>query len=502
MAWLSWVLWTPLAGALLSAAIPKSRHSLIRAWALVVSLVAFALSLGMLASFHTGEAGMQMLERHRWIPAFGASYKLGVDGISLFLVVLTAFLLPICVVASWKIEKNPKLFMGLLLALETAIIGVFFAQDLLLFYVFWEGMLVPMYFLIGYWGYEKRIYAAVKFFIYTLLGGLLMFAGILVLAFKASGPLHHFTFDLAQIQSVHLSVGLQRWLFLAFFAAFAIKVPLFPVHTWLPDAHTEAPTAGSVILAGVLLKLGGYGFLRYAVSIFPHAAKEFAPWIVALALIGIIYGALVATMQRDLKRLVAYSSVAHLGFVVLGIFAFSLTSLQGASLQMISHGVSTGGLFLLVGMLYERRHTRLIEDFGGLGAIAPVFGGVFLVVALSSLGLPGLNGFVGEFLVLIGTFTAHRLWAIIGAVGVILAAVYLLWAYQRVWHGPLVKEENKNLLDLDRREKLVMAPVLVMIVLIGVYPKPFLDRMGPSLRTVVQRVEQSSTTTPLSLGGK
>ena len=502
MAWLSWVLWTPLAGALLLAAVPRTKHGLIRAWALIVSLVAFAFSLGMLASFHTGEAGMQMVERHRWIPAFGASYKLGVDGISLFLVVLTAFLLPICVVASWKIEKNPKLFMGLLLALETAIIGVFLAGDLLLFYVFWEGMLVPMYFLIGYWGYEKRIYAAVKFFIYTLLGGLLMFAGILVLAFKASGPLGHFTFDLAQIQSVHLSVALQRWLFLAFFAAFAIKVPLFPVHTWLPDAHTEAPTAGSVILAGVLLKLGGYGFLRYAVSLFPHAAKEFAPWVVTLALIGIIYGALVATMQRDLKRLVAYSSVAHLGFVVLGIFAFSLTSLQGASLQMISHGVSTGGLFLLVGMLYERRHTRLIEDFGGLGAIAPIFGGVFLIVALSSLGLPGLNGFVGEFLVLIGTFTAHRLWAIIGAVGVILAAVYLLWAYQRVWHGPVVKEENRTVLDLDRREKLVMAPVLAMIVLIGVYPKPFLDRMGPSLSTVVQRVQQSSTTVPLSLGGK
>ena len=416
--------------------------------------------------------------------------------------ILTTFLIPICVLASWKIEKNPKLFMALLLVLETAITGVFLAGDLLLFYVFWEGMLVPMYFLIGYWGYERRIYAAVKFFIYTLLGGLLMFAGILVLAFHAAGPLGHFTFDLAQIQTVHISVALQRWLFLAFFAAFAIKVPLFPVHTWLPDAHTEAPTAGSVILAGVLLKLGGYGFLRYAVSLFPHAAKEFAPWIVALALIGIIYGALVATVQRDLKRLVAYSSVAHLGFVVLGIFAFSLTSLQGASLQMISHGVSTGGLFLLVGMLYERRHTRLIEDFGGLGAITPIFGGIFLIVVLSSLGLPGLNGFVGEFLVLIGSFTTHRLWAVIGAVGVILAAVYLLWAYQRVWQGPVLKEENKHILDLDRREKLVMAPVLAMIVLIGVYPKPFLDRMGPSLSTVVQRVQQANTTSTLSLGGK
>ena len=502
MAWLSWVLWTPLAGALVLAAFPNSRPALIRGWTLFASIVAFAFSLGMLASFHTGQAGMQMVEQHRWIPAFGATYKLGVDGISLFLVILTTFLIPICVLASWKIDKSPKLFMGLLLALETAVIGVFLAGDLLLFYVFWEGMLVPMYFLIGYWGYERRIYAAVKFFIYTLLGGLLMFAGILVLAFHASGPLHHFTFDLAQIQTVHISVALQRWLFLAFFAAFAIKVPLFPVHTWLPDAHTEAPTAGSVILAGVLLKLGGYGFLRYAVSLFPHAAKEFAPWVVTLALIGIIYGALVATVQRDLKRLVAYSSVAHLGFVVLGIFAFSLTSLQGASLQMISHGVSTGGLFLLVGMLYERRHTRLIEDFGGLGAIMPIFGGIFLIVTLSSLGLPGLNGFVGEFLVLIGSFTAHRLWAVIGALGVILAAVYLLWAYQRVWHGPVVKEENKHILDLDCREKLVIAPILAMIVLIGVYPKPFLDRMGPSLSNVVQRVQQANTTSTLSLGGK
>jgi NADH-quinone oxidoreductase subunit M len=503
MAWLSWTLWTPFAGALVLAAFPKTRPQLVRAWTLVVSLLAFAFSLGMLASFHTGEAGMQMVEHHRWIPAFGASYKLGIDGISLFLVILTTFLIPICVLASWKVEKNPKLFMGLLLIIETAVVGVFLAQDLLLFYVFWEGMLVPMYFLIGYWGYERRIYAAVKFFIYTLLGGLLMFAGILVLAFHARTALGHFTFDLAQIQTVPLTASLQRWLFLAFFAAFAIKVPLFPFHTWLPDAHTEAPTAGSVILAGVLLKLGGYGFLRYAVSLFPHAAKDFAPWIVALALIGIIYGALVALMQRDLKRLVAYSSVAHLGFVVLGIFAFSLTSLQGASLQMISHGVSTGGLFLLVGMLYERRHTRQIEDFGGLGAVAPIFGGIFLVVALSSLGLPGLNGFVGEFLVLIGTFTSHRLWAVIGSAGVILAAVYLLWAYQRVWHGPLVREENRRVLDLDRREKLVMAPVLAMILLIGVYPKPFLDRMGPSLSTVVQRVQQANPGTALeSLGGK
>ncbi|MFN2614431.1 MAG: NuoM family protein, partial [Actinomycetota bacterium] len=414
MHWLSWILWTPLAGALLLAAIPRSWTSLTRWWTFIVSILAFAFSLGMLASFRTGEAGLQFVEDYHWIRSFGASYHLGVDGISLFLIVLTAFLFPVSILASWKVEKDPRLFMGSLLALETAIFGVFMAQDLLLFVLFWDAMLVPMYFLIGYWGYERRIYAAVKFFLYTLVGGLLMFAGILVLAFTVSGQLGHLTFDLQQIQQVHLGMSTERWLFLAFFASFAIKIPLFPLHTWLPDAHTEAPTAGSVILAGVLLKMGGYGFLRFAITLFPRAAHEFAPWIVALAIVGILYGAIVSTMQRDLKRLVAYSSVAHLGFVVLGIFALTVTSLQGASIQMINHGLSTGALFLLVGMLYERRHTRRIEDFGGLASSIPLFAGVFLIVALSSLGLPGLNGFVGEFLILVGTFTAHRLWAVLG----------------------------------------------------------------------------------------
>jgi NADH-quinone oxidoreductase subunit M len=503
MRWLSFVLWTPLAGAVVSAVIPRARHAALRAWALVVSIVAFAFSIGVLVEFATGEAGLQLVERAEWIPAVGASYHLGIDGISLFLVLLTTFLLPICVLASWKIERNPKLFMALLLALETAVLGVFLSQDLLLFFLFWDGMLVPMYFLIGYWGYEDRIYAAVKFFIYTLLGGLLMLVGILVTTFQARGALGSFTFDLTEIQQVSFGAGTQRWLFLAFFVAFAIKIPLFPLHTWLPDAHTEAPTAGSVILAGVLLKLGAYGILRFAVSLFPSAAKEFAPWIVALALVGIIYGALVALMQRDLKRLVAYSSVSHLGFVVLGIFAFTVTSVQGASIQMVSHGLSTGALFLLVGMLYERRHTRLIEDFGGLAATTPVFAGIFLLVALSSLGLPGLNGFVGEFLILAGTFTVNRPWAIIAGVGVILAALYLLWAYQRVMHGPVRLEENRRIPDLDARELVLLAPVLVAIVVIGVWPKPILDRMEPSLERVVTRVEQAEVprvTTLTSLG--
>jgi NADH-quinone oxidoreductase subunit M len=487
--WLSFVLWTPLAGALVMAVIPRSRHAAIRWWALFVSILGFAFSIGTLAVFKVGVAGLQHVIHLPWIRQFGASYHLGIDGISLFLVLLTTFLFPICVVASWRIDRNPKLFMGLLLALETFVLGVFLAQDLLLFFLFWDGMLVPMYFLIGYWGYENRIYAAVKFFIYTLLGGLLMFVGILVTAFHAAGQLGHFTFDLTQIQTVAFAPDVQRWLFLAFFAAFAIKIPLFPFHTWLPDAHTEAPTAGSVILAGVLLKLGAYGFLRYSLGLFPDASREFAPWIVALALIGIVYGALVALMQRDLKRLVAYSSVSHLGFVVLGIFAFTITSMQGASLQMINHGLSTGALFLLVGMLYERRHTRQIDEFGGLASVTPVFAGVFLVIALSSIGLPALNGFVGEFLVLAGTFTVHRPWAIVGALGVILAAVYLLWAYQRVMHGPVTNDENRRMADLGSREILILAPILAAIVLLGVWPQPLLDRMGPSLERVVARVQ-------------
>jgi NADH-quinone oxidoreductase subunit M len=491
MDWLSWTLWSPLAGAVVLAAVPKTREAWVRAWALVASLVAFAFSIGILANFRTGEGGPQLVEHHQWIRVFGASYDLSVDGISLFLVLLTTFLVPICVLASWKISKNPKLFMGLLLALETSVLGVFLAQDLLLFFLFWDGMLVPMYFLIGYWGYEKRVYAAVKFFIYTLLGGLLMLTGILVLAFQARSQLGHFTFSLAEISTLQFAHSTELWLFLAFFAAFAIKIPLFPLHTWLPDAHTEAPTAGSVMLAGVMLKLGGYGFLRYAVSLFPNAARQFAPWIVALAITGIIYGALVALMQRDLKRLVAYSSVSHLGFVVLGIFAFTVTSMQGASLQMISHGLSTGALFLMVGMLYERRHTRLIEDFGGLAKTIPVFSGIFLVVALSSLGLPGLNGFVGEFLVLVGTFKVNQLWGILAAVGVILAALYLLWAYQRTMHGPITNDANTHVRDLDKREVLILAPVLALIVITGVWPRPILDRMQPSLERVVSRVEQS-----------
>jgi NADH-quinone oxidoreductase subunit M len=488
---LTTTLWVPLAGAIILAFFRKDWHDAIRAWALTVGIVSFGISLAVLARFDPRAAGYQMVEDRNWISSVGASYKLGVDGISLWLVILTTFLIPICVLASWSVTKNPKMFMGLLLALETAVIGVFLSLDLLMFYSFWEAMLVPMYFLIGYWGYERRVYAAIKFFVFTLLGGLIMLAGILVTYFQARAATGVGTFDLEAIQKVTYSAGLQRWLFLAFFAAFAIKIPLFPFHTWLPDAHTEAPTAGSVILAAVLLKMGAFGFLRYAIPLFPNAAKEAVPWVVTLALIGIIYGAIVAAMQRDVKRLVAYSSVSHLGFVVLGIFVFTVQGLQGGTFQMIAHGLSTGALFLLVGMLYDRRHTREIADFGGLGAVIPRYAGVFLFVALSSLALPGLNGFVGEFLVLQGAFADTRVWAAIAAVGMVLAAFYLLWMYQRVFHGPVTKDENRVVRDLSAREGLLLAPVLGLILLMGVWPKPFLDRMGPSLERVRQRVTQA-----------
>jgi NADH-quinone oxidoreductase subunit M len=495
MGLLSWTLWIPLGGAVVLAFVPRDQHDVIRGWALAVSVAALGTSLAILANFDKSNAGFQMVENHQWIRAFGAGYHLGVDGISLWLVVLTTFLFPVCVLASWGVTKNPKLFMGLLLALETAVLGVFLSLDLLLFYVFWEGMLVPMYFLIGYWGYERRVYAAVKFFLYTLFGGLLMLAGIVVLGFQARNALGHITFDYTQISNVVLSHDIQRWLFLAFFAAFAIKVPLFPLHTWLPDAHTEAPTAGSIVLAGVLLKLGGFGFLRYSLPLFPHAAKAAVPFVVALALIGIVYGAIVCAMQRDLKRLIAYSSISHLGFVILGIFVFTIQGLQGGTLQMISHGLSTGALFLLVGILYERRHTREIADFGGLAAVTPVYAGVFLIVALSSLGLPGLNGFVGEFLVILGAFARQKVWAVVAATGVILAALYLLWAYQRVFHGPIEIEDNRTVKDLSFREGLALAPLLAGILLIGVWPKPFLERMEPSLQRVRAKVVQTTSNT-------
>jgi NADH-quinone oxidoreductase subunit M len=447
-----------------------------------------------LYQFGTGTAAFQFVSQHVWIKEWGISWHLGIDGISLFLVVLTAVLFPFAL-AGADPHHDVKAYTAWMLVLEAGCLGVFLALDLFLFFVFWEIVLVPMYFLIGGWGYERRVYAALKFFIYTASGSALMLVGILALVFIHAGH-HPLTFDLqtlAREQSFGESTA--RWLFAAFAISFAIKVPIFPLHTWLPDAHTEAPTAGSVILAGVLLKLGTYGFLRFGLYLFPKVSHDLAPLLLTLGVIGIIYGAIVAAVQRDLKRLIAYSSVAHLGFIILGTFALTTQGVQGGLLQMINHGLSTGALFLLVGMVYERRHTRQIADFGGLQKVAPVFAGVFMVVMLSSVGLPGLNGFVGEFLVLLGTFITRRWWAVVAATGVILAAVYLLWAYQRVFHG-VPEGENLKFPELKWKEGAVLAPVIALIVFLGVYPKPVLDRMAPSVRSLVQRVDQRSGTRP------
>ena len=480
----------PLFGAALLLLLPSSRPELFKQVALLVSVTTGAMSIWMMADFDTASADQfQFVDRATWIDEFGISWLLGVDGISLFLVVLTGILFPIAI-AGVDAEHSPKAYYAWLLVLEAGCMGVFMALDLFAFFVFFEIVLVPMYFLIGQWGHGARAYAATKFFLFTMLGSALMLVAILSLVtLHASETGGAVTFDLVEIANGQvLATTTARWLFLAFALAFAIKVPLFPVHTWLPDAHTNAPTAGSVILAGVMLKLGTYGLLRFGIFLFPEAAVYFAPTLITLGAIGIVYGAVVATMQRDLKRLVAYSSVAHLGFIILGTFALNTEGLEGGLLQMLNHGVSTGALFLLVGMIYERRHTREISELGGLQKPAPILAAVFLVVMLSSIGLPGLNGFVGEFLILLGAFVAHRWWAIVAATGVILAALYLLWAYQRVFHGP-AHGDNADMPDMNLREGLVMAPLIGLIVFMGIYPKPVLDRMEPAVDALIAHVE-------------
>ncbi|HTX52310.1 MAG TPA: NADH-quinone oxidoreductase subunit M [Candidatus Baltobacteraceae bacterium] len=486
---LSIVTFLPLVGAVLLLFADRQNEGFIKNGAFIVSLATFFFSLGIYAQFDPAQAGMQLVEQAPWIAWIGAEYHLGVDGISLLLVLLTTFLSAIAILSSYTaVTEYVKEYMVCMLVLETGMLGVFLALDLVLFYVFWEGMLIPMYFLIGIWGGPRRIYATVKFFLYTMAGGVLMLVGIIALYF-ASGASGTPTFNLLALTRLSLPFATQVWLFLAFAVAFAIKVPMFPFHTWLPDAHVEAPTAGSVILAGVLLKMGTYGFLRFALPLFPDATRYFTPLFAWLAIVGIIYGALVSMVQPDLKKLVAYSSVSHLGFVMLGIFALTSQSVQGAILQMINHGLSTGALFLLVGMLYERRHTRMIEDFGGLARVMPAFTVAFLLVTLSSIGLPGLNGFVGEFLILVGTFRVHALWAVVASSGIILAAVYMLWMFQRVMYGPMTNEQNRNLPDLTTREIAVLVPVLALIVWIGVYPTPFLRTTDASVRQLLQRVQ-------------
>jgi NADH-quinone oxidoreductase subunit M len=455
----------------------------------------FLISLFILAGFDRSIAGPQMVVKAPWIEMLGVNYHVGVDGISIWLVLLTTFLMPISVLASWHVEKRVLEYMIFMLVLETGMTGVFVSWDMFLFYLFFEITLIPMYFLIGVWGGERRIYAAIKFFVYTVVGSLLMLVAIIAIYFYNGGT----TFDIVEITS-NIASGqtvipedVKLWLWLAFALAFFIKVPLFPFHTWLPDAHVEAPTAGSIILAGVLLKMGTYGLMRFNLPFFPDVSQKMAPWVMGLAVIGIIYGALVAMVQPDMKKLVAYSSVSHLGFVVLGIFAFTEMGLQGALYQMLSHGISTGALFLCVGMIYDRRHTRLIEEFGGVATPMPQYSTLFLIITLSSLGLPLLNGFIGEFLILLGTFASTvphaKLFAVLGGTGVILSAVYLLWMLQRVMFGEVTKKENAELEDMDVREKFALIPLVAMAIIMGVGPMLFLRATEKSVNNIRNAVE-------------
>jgi NADH-quinone oxidoreductase subunit M len=491
---LSLVIFLPLCGVVVMLFLRKD--TVIKWWALVVTVANFLISLPLYFTFQSGTAKMQFVEHIPWMPDLGVSYHLGIDGISLFLVLLTTFLTPIAVLSSWTyITDKVKEYMIFMLFMETSMVGVFAALDLILFYVFWEATLVPMYFLIGIWGGERRIYAAVKFFLYTLAGSALMLVAIFVLYFMNAQATGQPTFDLLELQKFGVPLAAQTWLFLAFALGFAIKVPLFPFHTWLPDAHVQAPTAGSVILAGVLLKMGAYGFIRFCLPLFPAAFAYFVPLMSILAIIGIIYGSLVAFRQSDVKSLVAYSSVAHLGFVVLGIFALNAQGLSGGVLQMVNHGLSTGALFLLVGMLYERRHTRLMDDFGGLWKQLPLFGIFLLIVTLSSIGLPGLNGFIGEFTILVGTFQANWIYAALAATGIVLGAWYMLTMFRRVMHGPLDKPVNRQLQDLSAREIIVLVPVVVLIFLIGLFPNLFFDKIQFSVDNLL-----SQTSITISMG--
>lgn len=485
----------PLLGVLVLLLSKPAWKNALRWTALATSLITFALSIWMLARFDASSGDMQMEFLMPWFTLGGnpISVHYGVDGISVLMVLLTTFLTPIAILSTWNaVADKVKGFMSFFLALETGMLGVFLSLDMVLFYVFWEFTLIPMYFLIGLWGGERRVYAAVKFFLYTFAGSILMLAAILWMG------LQYGSFDLSQLTGSGLiPAAAQLWLFGAFGLAFAIKVPMFPLHSWLPDAHTEAPTAGSVILAGVLLKMGAYGFLRFNLPLFPDATVKLAPWMARLAVIGILYGAVVAYRQKDVKRLVAYSSISHLGFVVLGIFALNLQGLQGAILQMVNHGLSTGALFLIVGLLYERRHTRLLENFGGLWKVLPVMGALSLVTVLSSVGLPGLNGFVGEFTILLGAFRSDVIgspwFAGAATFGVILAAVYLFHMFQSLFLGPVTREENQKLKDVSVREILVLAPILLMAFWIGIYPKPFFTLMAPAVEKLVGLVQTAAS---------
>ncbi len=480
----------PTAGAALLLVFPRSAPRAARNFALAVSLLELALSLPLWTRFDPAQGGFQFREKLDWIPALGISYNLGLDGISLLLVLLTTVLTPVSLLFSLShIEKEVRGFSVAFLVLETGMLGSLVALDLALFYVFWEVMLVPMYFIIGIWGGTRRIYAAMKFFLFTMAGSLLMFLAILFIAIRHHAVTGVWSFALEDLYRLTFTGTTETLLFAAFALAFAIKVPVFPLHTWLPDAHTEAPTAGSIILAGVLLKLGVYGYLRFSMPLFPDATVRFAPWLGVLGIIGVVYGAFVAYAQPDMKRLVAYSSVSHLGLVVIGVGAFTTISLSGSILQMVNHGLSTGALFLLVGVLYERRHTREISAYGGVAGVVPVTTALFLIATLSSIGLPGLNGFVGEFLVLLGTWTSpHRWWAAAAATGVILSAIYMLTLVQRVFWNPMTHEENAKLKDIRPSEFLAAAVLVVLMIWIGVRPNDVLERIRPAVETLQKSV--------------
>jgi len=486
----------PVVAAIVVAVIPSKRGEIHLPLGIALSMLPLALA-GYLFWVFEPLPGYQQTVDAVWYEPWGISWSLGIDGISLPMVVLTALLVPITLGASTSITKRTKEFVVFVLLLEAGMLGAFLALDLFLFFVFFEAILIPMYFIIGIWGGERRIYASIKFFIYTALGSALMLAAIIGLAFSYSSEFGSTSFALADLMEVTLDAGTERWFFAAFALAFAIKVPLFPLHTWLPDAHVEAPTAGSVLLAAVLLKLGTYGLLRFNLALFPEASVDAVPIMATVAVVGIIYGAVVAIVQPDLKKLVAYSSVSHLGFIVLGTFALTSGGLQGAVIQNVNHGLTTGALFLLVGMLYDRRHTKAIADFGGLQKVMPLYAGFFLFMTFASIGLPGLNGFVGEFLVLVGSYASLPVFAIIASFGVVLAAIYLLWAYERVFTGVPDKEENLALQDLSTREIGLLAPLAILVVVIGLFPSILLDKIGPSTEAVLDHIESTTDyTTP------
>jgi len=488
---LSIVLLTPLAGLAVLLLIPAAQKNLIRVWANLVSLAGFLVSLPLVFRFDKSLAGFQLEEHFDWIPSLGAHYHVGLDGISLLLVMLTTLMGFIATLCSWSaVQDRVKGYYAMFLLLQTGMIGVFISLDFFLFYVFWELVLVPMYFIIGIWGGPRKLYAAIKFFLYTLAGSVLMLLGILALYFQHYAQFGFYTFEIAELMKLHLSINLQQWVFWTFFLGFAIKVPMFPFHTWLPDAHVEAPTAGSVILAAVLLKMGTYGFLRFSLPLLPGASVDqtIVQILAVLSIVGIIYGALVSLMQQDWKKLVAYSSVSHLGFCTLGIFSLNPNGIAGSVLQQINHGISTGMLFLVIGVIYERRHTREIKEYGGLAHVMPRFAVIFAIAMLSSAGLPLLNGFVGEFTILQGAFEANRIWAAFAVSGLILGAAYLLWLYQRTMLGQITNAKNLILRDMNLREVAVFLPLIAWAIWIGVYPKPFFDVLRQPVTQIVERV--------------